>query len=113
MTVAGDCDGVLVVVPPDPVDRLVLVPLRVVCHDHTGLLGIWTRGPGEAGPVDEVSRLLVREEQRALEPVIGPAAARKFEQKRWKFALLGITYFPWSTPALCWFRIRWLTIALV
>ena len=70
---------------------------------------------GHASPVrltKSVASSFVNSNVRS-KPLSAPPTARKFEQKRWKFALLGITYLPWRTPALCWFSVRWLTIAFV
>ena len=74
MAVARDRDAVLVVVPAHAVDRLVGTGLHVVGDDDAGLLGLRAvrgrRRPRRADAVDDVRRLLVREDQVALEALL-------------------------------------------
>ena len=77
--VARDADRVLVVVPTHPVDRLVRAASHVVGDDDAGLLGAGLREkhsgrrrpvPGVLLTQDDVTRLLVREQELALEAVL-------------------------------------------
>ena len=112
MAVAGDSDGVLVVVAPDPVDRPVLIALQVVCDNHAGLLGVWPEARRHRCG-DKIGRLFVREEQRALEPVRGPCRSGKVRTEALEVRAARDHVFPEARPALCWFRVRWLSIAFV
>ena len=73
VSISGDRDAVLVVVPAHPVDRLVLAGLDVERDDKSGLLLRRVprgRRPGRLLPVDVVRRLFVREEDLPVEPLL-------------------------------------------